>query len=285
MKPVLRFQGIYRICIAMLVVLSATSYSATNPTRVDFFDKSGNPLMFMYFRYEGDRLTGRTLYMADSTFKREVNLVTDPANGARKRETSFDFNGDTSFVTSYNHDGNITKFSIRDQFNLDHVGGEVSYDATSANNDFSLKYADGTFASRIVYTNQADGTPIRVDVFNESGVMQYYGTFSTVGVTKRSSRIGGAPQAVIKHRGSAVDILLNMTEPGIVKCELLTLSGRVAGVLLNENVPKGHFLRSVSARHNARVANGVYLLVVSVNGKVVSSSRYLSEIAITGGVK
>lgn len=284
MKPVLRFQGFFGVITTMVMLLHVLVHSA-NPTRVDFYDKSQNHLMYLMFHYEGERLTGRTLYMADGTFKREVNLVTGPT-GARVSETSFDFNGDTSFVTKYSVTGSETKFTINDQFKLDHLGGPVKYAAADGQKDFMLNYDNGDFASHIQYETLADGTPTKVLVYDQNNVMQYYGEFSSVGVKESVGRIGGSPQAVISPRGGAgVDLRLNLSAPGLVTCKLMTLSGRVAGVLFNEMVPKGHMLRSVTAGHTPKVASGVYLLVVSVNGKVVSSSRYLSEIAVSGGVQ
>jgi len=286
MKPFSGFQIVYSMTLPLMLMFSS-SYSAFNPTQLDFYDNTDNHLMYIVFHYEGDRLTGRTVYMADGTFKREVNLVPDPAvAGGRLSETSFDFNGDTSFVTTYRNEAGKTSFTIKDQFKLDHVGGAVSY-STATPDDYLITYQDNSFASHIAYENLPDGTPSKVYVYDAAGQMEYYGVFATTGInSNRANRLGGSPQAVVSPRGGAgFDIRLNLSAPGVVKCELLTLSGRVAGVLLNESVPKGQFLRSISTIRQAPVSSGVYLMVVSVNGKVVSSRRYLSESVVSGGVK
>jgi hypothetical protein len=271
--------------VFFITLLSASmAYSAALPTHLDLFDASDNHLMYIDFTYNGTgQLTKRTVYMSDGTFMRDVEVYAD-AEGRHTAEVSKNFNGDTSFVMSYKYNGATTSFSIRDQFKLDHVGGEVSYSNADPLN-YLLTYSDNTSAARIQYENDASGNLAMVKVYGKNDALQFYGTFSIVGVKQPVRSLSTAPQALVKTRGSRViDVELTMKAPGTVKCELMSLSGRRAGVVLNEEVQQGNFLKSIHVGTHAKVANGVYLLTVSVNGNVVASSRYLHQ-AARGGVQ
>lgn len=287
MKPRSRFQRvIINVAGISLFCVSALWAAAVLPARVDFYDMSNNHLMYMVFNYNNaGQLTGRTVYMADGTFTREVDLTTD-ATGNRVSEVSRNFNGDTSFVTRYQHSAGTTSFSIRDQFNLDHVGGEVYYTNADPVN-FNLNYkSDNSLAARIQYVKDGTGNLSQVNVYDQAGELQYYGKFSATNAARQSLKnLTALHQTSVTMRGVAgIDLQLNLEVPSHVKCELMTLNGRVAGVILNETVKKGKFLKSFRNGSQIKAANGVYMFIISIDGKVVISSRYLHQ-SVSGGVK
>lgn len=291
MKPLQGFRrGVITVTVLVMLCVSFIQ-SAVNPTRLDFFDKSNNHLMYILFHYNAAQtLIGKTLYMADGTFMRDIVSVPG-TDGKRAFDISKNFNtplpfdgGDTMFVTGYKY-GAVTSFTIQDQFKMDQVGGAVNYPNASDNVlEYNLTYQlDNTPAARILY-EAAGGNLTKVNVYDAKGSLEYYGTFSTVGITQRSKGVMAlSPEALVSLRGAGVAVQLNLAAAATVKCELLTLSGRVAGVVLNEVVPKGNYLKTFHSGSSLRVANGVYLFVVSVNGNVVTSSRYLHQVA--GGVR
>jgi len=275
--------GMFLLFPSVVVLLFTPLYSSVNPSRVDFYDKSNNHLMFMTFHYNAAGVfTGRTVYMADSTFKREV-LVT--ANDVGERiETSYDFNGDVSFVTKVQSNATTSNFTVHDQFNLDHVGGPVSYSITDPLN-FNLSYADNSFASRLSYSEDASGNLQSVDILDQTGTMQYYGIFSSTEVKIRAPHVNKNVNALIKTVGqNGIDLRLNLKVKSVVKCELATLNGKIACVLFDQEVPKGDFSRTIKTMQQEVISQGVYMLLLSVNGKTTASTRYLS-IASFGGAQ
>jgi hypothetical protein len=303
MKPELRFHRLNSMVLPAIMLLATMVFSATLPTRLNLYDNANNYLMYIDFIYDQTnptKLLGRTMYMADGTFMRDVVLYTDPASGKRTSEVSTNFNspngawgkGDTSFVMGYTYNANTTSFTLKDQFKLDFLGGPIYYanpvpnETPSAQVVSELFYQlDNSPAAKIVYENDAAGSLSKIYIYDQTGVQQYYGVFASVGVTRRIGSVATTPQARVRIRGGVgVDVQLSMAKPGLVKCELMTLSGRSAGTFFNEVVQKGDFLKSFRTGSRLKAANGVYLFVVSVNGKVVTSSRYLHEAAM-GGVQ
>jgi hypothetical protein len=295
MKPETRFRRLSSMALTMLMLLTSMVFSAVPPTQLNLYDKSNNHLLTVVFVYDvAGQLVGRTVYTSDGTFLRDVE-VHNSADGKRS-EVSKNFNtpnnkfggGDTMFVTNYTSAGAVTSFTIQDQFKLDHLGGAVSYTPAAANPLlYDLAYqSDNSRAGSVLYETDAQGNLTKVNIYTDpNGAPEYYGVFSSVGVKQQVKSAAVPPQIQIQTRGPAgIDVQLNMGNAGQVKCELMTLSGRVAGVLLDEMVPKGNFLRSFHTGSQIKAANGVYIFVVSFNGKVVSGSRYLHQAAM-GGIR
>ena len=289
MKP---HNGFHRlnsiVAFILLVFLVGSTHAGELPTLLDIYDGVENHLMFVTFSYdESGRNIGRTIYMSDSTFMREVK-INYGSDGQRLNEVSYNFNGDTVFVTSYNNSATATNFSIVDQFKLDHVGGLVSY--TNANPlEYNLVYAStSAAAANMKYEQDAQGNLTRVTITTPANEV-YYGIFrSSVGVTRETAVVKNrSPQALVRARGaSLIDVDFNLASAGEVRCELITLSGRQAAVLYRGRLDKGSHTRSIRINSKRRaVANGVYLFVVSVNGVAVSKSRYLHQKTMLGGVK
>jgi hypothetical protein len=273
-----------------LCLLLVSMVPAAKPRRLELYDGFDNFLMFVTFEYnESGVNTRRTVYMADSTFVRDV-LINYDANNQRANEVSYDFNKDTSFVTAYQHNGNVTSFSVRDQFNLDHVGGMVSYIQDPNQLNYTLQYNEtGGQAATMAYTKDAEGNLTQVVITDQSGKEQYIGKFfnDDVGVAEQLVHKGQLKSVAISQRGaSMLDLRINLHNAGDVRCDLMTLSGRRVQQLFNGKLKAGYHSRHfrISNSTSGSVSNGVYLVIVSVNGVNVLQERYLHQHAV-GGVQ
>jgi hypothetical protein len=276
--------------IPAILLLTAGIYAAEYPLRLDLFDASDNNLMFITFEYENGRNTSRTIYASDSTFMRRV-IISRNAGGSRTNEVSFNFNDDTSFVTRYQQSGTTTSMKIVDQFSVDQIGGTLDYTA-SGNNSYDATFPKtGTPAAKVTYESNADGTLRKVTVFNGKGQTQFYGVFTngSVDIVPPNQPPNRAcPAASLRLRGARqLELRLNLPASGEVRCQLTTLAGRAAGTLFNAPVKAGLQKLLVRADGNGsrRIADGVYLLTVSVDGMAVLRSRYLHQNKTTGGTR
>ena len=282
--------GFYRkvfLFVMSAILVSSPLASGLVPVRLDLFDEAGNHLLYVTFSYDASgRNITRSVFMPDETFMRDVVINYDGLD-RRFKEVSYNFNDDTAFVTTYTHTGTGSSFSIVDQFKLDHVGGQVSY-STADSPNFGLLYETGVQAAAMAYTKDANGDLTRVDIAAPNGDV-YYGEFTNgpaTGVSRNATAGNFSPQALVKPRGgSRIDIHFNLPSAGEVSCELLTLSGRRAATLFSGRMKKGRHTESFRFNHGSggRIANGVYLFKVSVNGSTVSRSRYLHQNMMTAG--
>lgn len=257
------------------------------PLRLDIYNGSDNHLMYMTFRYNAEgRTTGRTIYMADETFMRDVAINYDSL-GRRLNEVSYNFNGDTMYVTNFLQAENGTMFNISDQFKLDLTGDRVIYSNADPLN-FGLMYKQsGEQAAAVRYTKDAiSGQLRRVDIAGRISSDSYYGLFTygePAGVLRIAPKAGKLPQTSIQSRASRIDVNFNLQSAGDVRCELLTLSGRRAAVLWSGRIQKGSYSRHFNIDKDAGLlSEGVYLFKVSVNGEGVSHSKYLYQSSAGG---
>lgn len=268
------------------------AHAVVKPVRLELYDNFENFLMFVTFEYENEVNTKRTVYMADSTFIREVRINYN-GDGTRANEVSYNFNNDTSFVTSYEYNSPLTSFSVVDQFKMDHVGGQVSYNQTANQLNYTLQYnSNGAQAATMAYTKDAEGNLVEVVITDESGKEQYIGKFINheVGVKEQRAQKGRLKNVSISQRGaSMLDFRINLPNASDVRCELMTLSGRRVQQLFNGKLKSGYHSRHfrISNSTSGKVSNGVYLLVVSVDGVNVLQERYLHQhaVASVGGVR
>lgn len=276
-------------CGIVPILFSSVVMAAPVPLRLDLYDGADNHLMYMTFKYTPDgRNTGRSIFMADETFMRDVVINYD-GFGRRINEVSYNFNGDTIYVTDYRQVDNGTSFGIHDRFNLDQAGDRVVYSNT-APLSFGLVYEKtGKQAAAVSYTTDAaSGQLQRVDISGQSGTDSYYGLFSygEVGISHFIRKAGKLPPASIQSRASRIDVKYNLCSAGSVRCELLTLSGRRVAVLFNGTLQPGQYTHHFNLDKDAgRISNGVYLIRVSVNDEGVLHSRYLHQSSIAGGVR
>jgi hypothetical protein len=275
-----------RAVVPVLFCAIATS-AAVLPTRLDLFDASENKLMYITFEYEGGQNVSRTVYMADSTFVRKV-MITRNSDKSPAKEVSFNFNDDTSFVTSYQHSGTASQVKIVDQFKMDQIGGTVNY-SSSGKPDYDLTFQKtGELAARMKYEKDGEGNLNKVSIFDKGGKLQYYGLFTNnaVGVVqKNQNNEQKGVQAIVKTRGpEQLELQLSLEAAGEVRCELITLSGRSAAVLFVARADAGQQRLQLHINGNERrITNGVYLLTVSINGKMVVRDRYLHQNSLIGG--
>jgi len=282
--------GLIAGLVMFYLVVDAAATPLKQPSRLDLYDASDNHLMYLTFNYDGsNRCVRRTVYMADSTFMRRVEIFYS-ADGRRSTEVSYNFNDDTSWVMTYQQTPDATGFSITDNFKVDWVGGNVTYSMADPLR-FELKYQNtGKTAAKMNYQKDGIGNLVRVDVTDQNGVMQYYGVFSTegVGVIRAAAGAANLPQATVTARGGLVmEVQFNLRTAGEVRCDLVTLSGRCAATLLRTNLQPGAHTQSIRRDHGALrgVAGGVYVVTVSVDGVTVVRSRYLHQNQGAGGVR
>jgi hypothetical protein len=286
MKYIKKF---YRRAVVSVLLCTVVASAAVLPKRLDLFDASENKLMFITFEYENGRNVSRTIYMADSTFVRKV-MITRNADGAPAKEVSFNFNDDTSYVTSYQYSGTAAQVKIVDQFKMDQIGGTVNY-SSIAKPDYELTFQKTSAqAARMKYEKDGEGNLNKVSVFDKGGKLQYYGLFTNdeVGVIQKSQNTRHkSDQAIVKTRGpELLELQLSLEAAGEVRCELITLSGRSAAVLFAARADAEQQRLQFHVNGNGRrIANGVYLLTVSIEGKMVVHQRYLHQNGVIGGVK
>jgi len=87
---------------------------------------------------------------------------------------SVNFNGDTSWVTTFGTDGVRANISVSDQFGLDQFGGPMSYAAVDTN-DYTV-YQQGSPTNKVRYTPGANGDISRIDVLDNLVGMLFYAT-------------------------------------------------------------------------------------------------------------
>ena len=277
-------------CHIVLMAFSSFAVAALVPLWLDLYDGSDNHLMYMTFRYDAEgRNTGRTIYMPDETFMRDIAINYDDL-GRRIKEVSYNFNGDTIYMTDYIQTESGTSFNIRDQFNLDLAGERVTYSNTDPLN-FDLMYEEtGENTASVKYTKDVtNGQLLRVDIIDRYTGNSYYGLFSygeMIGVSHSGLKAGKLHQASIQSRASRIEVNFNLRSAGDVRCELMTLSGRRAAMLFSGRVQKGASSRHFNLDKNTGgISCGVYLLKVSVNGKGILHSKYLHQSSRAGGVR
>ncbi len=290
MKPLGRF---YRLnCMVPLVLTMLICGSGTAvPLRLDLYDAANNHLMYAIFHYDGTgRNNGRSVFMADSTFVRRAVIKYDE-QGRRQYEISYNFNDDEVYTINYQHGAGVTSFGITDYFDMDFVGGMVTYTSGAADQvKYDLFYQDQTTATSMTYEKDGQGNLTKVTVTDPTDpTSSYVGVFThgEVGVSQPEVRSAAAKgsQAVVRARGgSVIEVSFELPGAGDVRCELMSLSGRRAGVLFSGKLAQGPHTRSFRLDGGAAaVASGVYLLDVSVNGVTVSRSRYLHQRNVNAG--
>jgi hypothetical protein len=258
-----------------LVVLPASSQ-----TRLDFYDAQDNHLMFVKFAYDStgkNTSLNRTVFMSDSTFMRNVSVKTD-ASDQRVSETSFNFNGDTIFNSTFGASGTASTISTHDQFGNDQFGGPVSI-ASAGDMQFDLSQA-GSVINKMTYEKDNEGRLTKVTVSDANNTKLYYGVFSYVveGVISRDKQ--RALRSTIAQNGRGALILrVSLDKPSAVRCELLSLSGRRVGVMLDQKFPKGTHSRHIPlvSQQSLALAIGVYCVSLSIDGRTVAVERLLVQ--------
>jgi hypothetical protein len=276
-----------RHAAAILMSMAIAVAYANSPQRLDLYDKDGNSLMFVTFEYENQKNVSRTVYMSDSTFVRKT-FITYDLQGNRVRESSLNFNSDTSYVSEYQHRGDTAMFSIRDIFGVDQMGGRVRYLTNdSLSFTFSYQTAGSSVTYVIGYEKNQQGDLAKVTVSDYAQGKLFSGFFSYSDSPVRTLCASGKKQvASVELRNAKIlDLGLNLEKPSLVKCCLVSLSGRRAGVLFEGRLAGGAQSRSLRLSGLGHLAEGVYMLTVSVDGAAILKTKYLFQHSSLGGVQ
>lgn len=263
------------ILLAVLLI-SAFTFAASPVKRLDMFDEQDNHLMFVNFEYDtnGNHIS-RSVYMSDSTFKRKTIFEND-AQGNRIKETSLDFNYDTILTTTLGNDGGKTSFSIIDQFGNDQLGGAVSY-SESGEGNYDI-FQGSSIINKMVYDSDAQGKVTKISVLDKDGLILYYAkvTYEEVGnIGVFGGKTGLAP-AILTKGSKYLELHFHLSTPARVECDLFSLSGRRVAILLNKRFAKGVYRETVRVASTVPVlAAGVYLVNLSINGKIVTRGKYI----------
>lgn len=232
-----------------------------------FYDAADNSIMFYEFKYEGDVNTERTLYMADSTFIKRT-IIENTAGGTI--ETSYNFNGDTLFCSKISTDGNQKVLNVKDQFGVDQLDGDVRFNGDG--NEYDILQS-GNLINKIKYAD--DGT---ISICSNDGEVLYYAKMkSNVGVIYRYKNNQIAP--VLKVLGNNRFVFsFNLSEPSTVCGELISLSGRQTGKIFKKVFAAGAGKEMINvSKAMPAIANGVYFLIVTVDGKKVMNKKILIQ--------
>jgi hypothetical protein len=253
-------------------------FSVSSQTRLELYDAQGNWLMFVRFAYDSTgKNTGfdRTVFMSDSTFMRNVSVKTD-GSGQRLTETSYNFNGDTVFQSTFGASG--SSISTRDQFGVDQFGGPVGI-ASKGDMQYDLSQG-GSVINKMTYEKDDQDRLTRVNVSDADNTLMYYGIFSydVEGVVATGKKRAFNPAIEQTRRGSLI-LRVSLEKPSAVRCDLLSLSGKRVGVMLNTRLPKGVHRQVVPlvSQHSRALAMGVYCVSLSVDGRTVAVERLLVQ--------
>lgn len=252
------------------------AYSASNEDlvdRADFFDAAGNHLMFVKFKYDKDgKNVERDVYMSDSTFKRRTVLV-NKSSGEREKEVSFDFNNDTSFITTFGKDGDNTRFTVRDQFKVEQMGGDISYQKSG--DDFNFIQNKQTI-NKMKYKKSGDKYT-KIEVLDNSGNLVSYVELSYGGVGSKNKVVSHSSLMNVRQLGNnRLSLQLNLLKQSAVSCELMSLTGQKVATVMSGNVTAGNLQEQISLNTVIPgLANGVYLISVSVDEKRVYRDKIL----------
>jgi hypothetical protein len=247
--------------------------------RIDLFDQTDNHLLFVTFSYDAlGRNTGRSVFNADSTFLQSTSFTSD-AQGAVSRENSINFDSNSVSSTALSRSGGKTSFSVMDQFGLDMLGGAVSYPA-STNHSYALSQG-GAVLNTVRYQYADDGRLTRIEVLDAGASLVYYATVKTtiLSATLAPSReLLRTPSLQMRGAGR-FRLTFELRHSGRVSLEVFSLNGRRLAALVDRTFSAGR--QTVSAdlfdRQQPAISSGVYMLRLSINGKCLSTQRYVVQ--------
>lgn len=258
--------------IAMTLVMLYSSLiraESDEIKRADFYDASGNHLMYVTFVYDskGNNIE-RNVYMSDGYFKRKTILVNN-SSGKREKEVSFDFNDDTSFVTTIASDGSKSKFTVRDQFKVEQFGGDISYSCSG--DDFEF-FQNGSLINRMKYIGK------RIEVFDKAGALAYYVELDNVPVRKTNRKLSHSLMSIQQRGNNRFVVYMTLPSPSNVSCDLISLSGKKLATIFSKNLVSGSISESVSMNSVIPgLADGIYIIDMSIDGKRVYRDKVLAN--------
>jgi hypothetical protein len=262
------------LCLTVFTV--AGLCNAARIDRIDIYDKSDNPLLFVTFDYDSTGAnTGRSVFASDSTFLRSATFQT---TGTSVKESSIDFNGSLVFSTTRSPStGGNGSFSTIDQFGMDQFGGAMSYSLASANNYTVTQ--NGQLSCSEQYQLAADGTLSRINILDKTGSLMYYAIASpATSVSAPPREMIMQPVLTIGNRG-IIRARFGLIRSSHVCLEIYTLAGRKAAGLIDKIFGSGSHALSVSVPGpGARgLGNGAYVVRLTIDGTAAVSGRMLLQ--------
>lgn len=260
-------RGVAIIASSLVLLFYSLIYSESEEIkRADFYDASGNHLMYVEFVYKNGKNTERNVYMSDGYFKRRTVLV-DNSSGKREKEVSFDYNEDTSSVTTIAADGKKTSFTVRDQFKVEQFGGDVSYSGSGYEFDF---FQNGSLINKMKYNGK------RIEVLDKTGLLAYYVELDNVPIRNINRKRSPSLMSIQQRGSSRFMVHLTLFSPSNVSCDLISLSGKKLATLFSKNLVYGSISESINLRSVIPgLADGVYLINMSIDGKRVYRDKVL----------
>ena len=261
-----------------LLIFSFFIITHAEPVKyLHFYDASDNSLMFIEFEYDASGANiSRSVYMSDSTFIKKT-VIQNSSDGKKVKEVSLNFNEDTLFSASFKTDGSKNSINVKDQFGVDQFGGDVSYtEATTDNFDISQ---NSKLVNKISYEKDAGDVYRKINITDNNGLLMYYANveYSTGAVFKYQGKKLTLPsmRALGNNR---FEFRFTISKPALVSCELISLSGRQVGMLINRKYAPGAAKEVISiSKKMPNIANGIYLMSFSIDGKSVSKEKILIQ--------
>jgi hypothetical protein len=161
--------------------------------------------------------------------------------------------------------------TTKDQFALDQLGGKVNFKGSGDSYEVSQ---GGTVFNKITYESN------KINVTDASGALMYYATVKT-GTSSAFSRPilkSGGMLSLISKGNNSFELKFNIQEASAVSCDLYSLSGRNVAKLFNRDYAPGNIREIISIGNNAtNIANGVYLISLTIGGKKVLNEKILIQ--------
>ncbi len=267
--------------VAFLLVDFAYSAPA-QIKRLNLYDAQENYLMYVEYEYDKNgKDTAYSVYFSDGTFTRRV-VIGRNASGFKEKETALNFTGDTVFKSTFNSNGTKTDVAIKDQFNVDQLGGPASY----TKNALEYTFTNGSYTHKIAYEYNTAGQMTKINIFGGDGKLAYFGLLdsSNVGVFSPGSRQKAAYSSVSLRGSEAISWKFTLDRASKVKCEAMSLTGRRVAVLYSGSLPQGSHSKIFRLGSSPYLTNGVFVAVMSIDGKPVANTKFIVQ-SIRGGAR
>lgn len=271
-----RFNSLFILLFALSQITKASTIE-----RLDLFDKSGNPLFYVIFSYNGNgQLTSRTIY--DYTGKpRDTNgyvlkrtNVTLDGSGKRTNEDYLDAVDLRSNWSTYSYTANGGSFAYYDHYSAK-VGRkeyEGSYQASSQTGVFEFFNSGNSLTHKVEY--QYSGSDIsRINIYDKSNTLTHYATVNgEVGnrpILPSNQLIKNLSIAELPDRIIVSFSLQTRNQPSIA---LYDLQGRLTKVLLKKKLNKGshRFVYPMDTQKS-----GIYLVKIGIG-----NMKYIHRIQV-----
>jgi hypothetical protein len=255
------------IAAAMAAFTIGSGVFASPIMRMDIYDKADNHLLFVTFEYNGSgECISRSVFASDSTFLRTTRFT---KNGSVvTAENSIDYEDNPLFTTSISPQSGKTDFTIKDQFQMDLLGGPMSF-TNGATGEYTISQGGATlYKQKYEFAN--DGSLTRVTFSDPAGTLLYYAKVVLSGGVIHGTGNGISPRLAPVFRFAANGKLLvsfTLAAPSRVTVELFTPSGRLAAKTTSKSLAAGR--RTLAAACGQKLGIGTYIARISANGSPI----------------